>query len=235
MNYGKKFEDSFPKQGNEFHLKSSLAPFHCVFLAAMIFISSAVGSAFTPLKSGLSTQNITEKSLMNTQPTSTPIPQSNDNTSMISTVDPVKALPEVKSDLDFVSYRYHSWDIPGETSAGSGFWLEVDLTNQMLYAYQDDQLISGFKVSTGTEGNETATGTFKIFSKYPSIKMTGPGYDLPHVPYSMFFYKGFAIHGTYWHHNFGTPMSHGCVNMNTPDAAWIYANAPVGTYVMVHY
>ena len=65
--------------------------------------------------------------------------------------------------------------------------------------------------------------------------MIGPGYDLPDVPFSMFFYKGYAIHGTYWHNNFGTPMSHGCVNMNTNDAAWIYSNAPVGTYVRVHY
>jgi lipoprotein-anchoring transpeptidase ErfK/SrfK len=65
--------------------------------------------------------------------------------------------------------------------------------------------------------------------------MTGPGYDLEGVPFSMFFYKGYAIHGTYWHNNFGTPMSHGCVNMNTDDAAWIYDNAPVGTYIMVHY
>jgi hypothetical protein len=144
------------------------------------------------------------------------------------------ALPVI-SDLDFDSYRYHSWDIPDEIAGNSDFWMEIDLTNQMLYAYRDNQLISGFKVSTGTSSYKTVTGTFKIFSKYPTIAMSGPGYDLPDVPYTMFFYKGYAIHGTYWHHNFGVPMSHGCVNMNTDDAAWIYKNAPVGTYVMVHY
>jgi hypothetical protein len=144
-------------------------------------------------------------------------------------------LPSVKADLDFVSYRYHSWDIPDEITMGNDFWIEIDLTNQILYAYRENQLISGFKVSTGISSHKTVTGTFKIFSKYPAITMTGPGYDLADVPFSMFFYKGYAIHGTYWHNNFGTPMSHGCVNMNTNDAAWIYENAPVGTYIMVHY
>jgi len=140
-----------------------------------------------------------------------------------------------KSDLDFASYRYHSWDIPDEITLGNDFWIEIDLTNQILYAYRDNQLINGFKVSTGTSSYKTVTGTFKIFTKYPAITMTGPGYDLEGVPFSMFFYKGYAIHGTYWHNNFGTPMSHGCVNMDTDDAAWIYDNAPVGTYIMVHY
>jgi hypothetical protein len=144
-------------------------------------------------------------------------------------------LPTVKSDLDYVSYRYHSWDIPDEITMGSNFWIEINLTDQILFAYQGNQLINGFKVSTGTSKHKTVTGTFKIFSKYPAIKMTGPGYDLDHVPFTMFFYKGYAIHGTYWHNNFGTPMSHGCVNMDTDDAAWIYENAPVGTYIMVHY
>jgi lipoprotein-anchoring transpeptidase ErfK/SrfK len=64
--------------------------------------------------------------------------------------------------------------------------------------------------------------------------MVGDGYYLPDVPYSMFFYKGYSLHGTYWHSNFGTPMSHGCVNMVTSDAAWVYENAPIGTYVYVH-
>jgi len=143
--------------------------------------------------------------------------------------------PPAKSDLDFASYRYHSWDIPDEITVGNDFWIEIDLTNQTLYAYRDNQLITGFKVSTGTSSHKTVTGTFKIFTKYPTITMTGPGYDLEGVPFSMFFYKGYAIHGTYWHDNFGTPMSHGCVNMKTDDAAWIYKNAPVGTYIMVHY
>jgi lipoprotein-anchoring transpeptidase ErfK/SrfK len=52
---------------------------------------------------------------------------------------------------------------------------------------------------------------------------------------TMYFYKGYGIHGTYWHHNFGHPMSHGCVNMYTPDAEWMYYWASVGTLVNIHY
>ena len=65
---------------------------------------------------------------------------------------------------------------------------------------------------------------------------TDAWFDLPGVPWSTFFtYDGIAIHGTYWHHNFGHPMSHGCVNASTPDAQWLYNWADVGTLVNVHY
>lgn len=63
--------------------------------------------------------------------------------------------------------------------------------------------------------------------------MTGPGYRLPHVPYVMYFYKGYALHGTYWHNNFGRPMSHGCVNLPTPIAEQLYHWAEIGTPVVV--
>ena len=82
--------------------------------------------------------------------------------------------------------------------------------------------------------SSTVTGTYQIYAKYSQYTMRGPDYDLPDVPYTMFFYKGYSIHGTYRHHNFGTPMSSGCVNMKTEEAAWIYENAPVGTYVFIH-
>ena len=59
-------------------------------------------------------------------------------------------------------------------------------------------------------------------------------YDLPNVPWTMFFYQGYAIHGTYWHTNFGTRMSHGCVNMPLGAAEFTYAWAPIGTEVWVH-
>ena len=51
----------------------------------------------------------------------------------------------------------------------------------------------------------------------------------------MYFYKGYGLHGTYWHNNFGTPMSHGCVNLATGDAGWLFSWASVGTVVNVHY
>lgn len=142
---------------------------------------------------------------------------------------------ELTPDTYFSSYRYNSWDIPEEVSCGNLFWIEINLSKQTLYAYRSNQIINAFLVSTGTSRYATVTGIYKIYAKYPACTMTGPNYHLTDVPYSMFFHKGYAIHGTYWHSNFGTPMSHGCVNMRTEEAAWIYQNAPVGTYVFVHY
>ena len=205
-------------------------------ILASILLGIFAGLAFTSSEYPFGVENSTDSIIFNENPT--PTPEGTDDGKKFAllptTLKNEEPSPE-KSDLDFASYRYHSWDIPDEITVGNDFWIEIDLTNQILYAYRDNQLINGFKVSTGTSSYKTVTGTFKIFTKYPAITMTGPGYDLEGVPFSMFFYKGYAIHGTYWHNNFGTPMSHGCVNMNTEDAAWIYDNAPVGTYIMVHY
>lgn len=114
-------------------------------------------------------------------------------------------------------------------------WIDVDLSQQRLYAYEGDTLIRSFVVSTGTWQTPTVTGRYKIWIKLRSAPMSGPGYYLPDVPYIMYFYKSYGIHGTYWHNNFGTPMSHGCVNMTIPDAEWLYNFAVVGTVVNVHY
>jgi len=95
--------------------------------------------------------------------------------------------------------------------------------------------VQSFLVSTGTAYTPTVTGLFKIYVKHPAADMAGPGYDLPGVPYVMMFYEDYGIHGTYWHNNFGTPMSHGCVNMRTEDAAWLYNWAELGTAVEIHY
>ena len=114
-------------------------------------------------------------------------------------------------------------------------WIDVDLSQQMLYAYEGNVLVASFLVSTGVPAYPTVTGQFHIYVKYLSTLMTGVGYYLPNVPYTMYFYKSYGIHGTYWHHNFGHPMSHGCVNMYTPDAEWLYYWASVGTLVNIHY
>ena len=114
-------------------------------------------------------------------------------------------------------------------------WIEVNLSQQRLYAYAGDTLINSFVVSTGTWATPTVTGYFNIYLKYVSTTMSGPGYYLTNVPYAMYFYGDYGIHGTYWHDNFGTPMSHGCVNMRTSDAGWLYNFAPMGTLVFIHY
>ena len=125
-------------------------------------------------------------------------------------------------------------DVPPSTT-GSGHWIDVDLSQQRVYAYDGDTVVNSFVVSTGTWQTPTVTGQYHIWIKLVSTPMSGPGYYLPGVPYTMYFYKGYALHGTYWHNNFGTPMSHGCVNLSIPDAEWLYNFSSVGTLVNVHY
>jgi lipoprotein-anchoring transpeptidase ErfK/SrfK len=118
---------------------------------------------------------------------------------------------------------------------GGAHWIDVDLSQQRVYAYEGDTVVNSFIVSTGVWQTPTVTGKYKIWIKLRSTLMTGPGYYLPDVPYTMYFYKGYGLHGTYWHNNFGTPMSHGCVNLSIPDAEWLYNFSSVGTVVNVHY
>jgi len=112
--------------------------------------------------------------------------------------------------------------------------IEIDLTSQRLYAYEGGRQVFNFSISSGKWG-KTPTGFFQIWIKLRYTKMEGGSkalntyYYLPNVPYVMFFYneqiprwRGFGIHGTYWHDNFGHPMSHGCVNMKTEEAALLY-------------
>ncbi len=126
-----------------------------------------------------------------------------------------------------------NYDLPPST--GGARWIDVDLSSQRVFAYEGDSLLRTFIVSTGTAAHPTVTGRFRIYVKYLYDDMAGPGYFLPNVPYTMYFYQGYSLHGTYWHHNFGHPMSHGCVNMRTSDAAWLFDFASVGTLVNVHY
>lgn len=113
-------------------------------------------------------------------------------------------------------------------------WIEVDVANQRLTAWQGDVPVFQTTVSTGKPGWHTVPGTFAIYRKYEETRMRGPGYDTPDVPWTMYYYRGFAIHGAYWHNNFGTPVSHGCVNLRVPEAKALFAWAEVGTEVVVH-
>ena len=128
-----------------------------------------------------------------------------------------------------------TWTPPAAPSPtiSTGKQIIVDLSDQRVYAYDNGQLIRNVLVSTGMWGTPTVTGNYKVYLKYDSQLMSGPGYYLPGVPWVMYFYKGYSLHGTYWHSNFGTPMSHGCVNMPTPEAQWFYTWAPIGTPVRV--
>lgn len=114
----------------------------------------------------------------------------------------------------------------GETSEEK--WIEIDLSEQRLYAHEGDRIVYNFLVSTG-KWAPTPTGEFRIWIKLRYTTMSGGNkadntyYYLPNVPYTMFFYKGYGLHGTYWHNNFGQPMSHGCVNLSIPDSEKLFA------------
>lgn len=112
-------------------------------------------------------------------------------------------------------------------TAAENKWIEIDLSDQRIYAHEGDRIVYEFLTSTG-KWAPTPTGTFRVWIKLRYAKMSGGSralntyYYLPNVPYIMYFYKGYGIHGAYWHNNFGNPMSHGCVNLSIPDAEKLF-------------
>ena len=118
-------------------------------------------------------------------------------------------------------------------------WIEVDLSTQMMVAYEGQTPVFSSRMSSGTARYPTVTGSYRIYLRYKTQRMRGmqgtpEAYDIPNVPNVMYFYSGYALHGAYWHNNFGTPMSHGCVNLPLPAAAWMFDWAPMGTMVVSH-
>jgi lipoprotein-anchoring transpeptidase ErfK/SrfK len=122
-------------------------------------------------------------------------------------------------------------------------YIEVDLSEQKLRAWEGDKLFLETPVSTGLPWFPTPTGEFTIWLKLRATRMEGGEgkyyYNLPNVPYVMFFqndavpsWRGYSLHGTYWHNDFGHQHSHGCVNLPTPVAKelyfWTYPMVPDG-------
>lgn len=122
--------------------------------------------------------------------------------------------------------------IPAPTVT-DGKQIIVVLSQQKVYAYENGALLREYLVSTGLPRTPTVQGDFSILWKVRSQLMDGEDYYLPNVEWVSYFYQDYAIHGTYWHENFGRPMSHGCVNMRNEDAQFIYEWAPIGTSVKV--
>ena len=113
-------------------------------------------------------------------------------------------------------------------------WIQVDLKRQRLIAWEGDIPVYAVLISTGKASTPTPTGNFAVQTRLRVTRMQGEDYDVSNVPYTMYFYGGYAIHGAYWHHRFGTPVSHGCVNVAVNHARWLYNWASVGTPVLVH-
>jgi LysM repeat protein len=128
--------------------------------------------------------------------------------------------------------------LPGDfppPQVGVGREIAIDLSTQMVYAYENGVLVYSALSSTGLPNTPTVQGRFSVYRKVPSQTMSGPGYHLPGVESVLYFYQGYALHGAYWHNNFGQPMSRGCVNLTNSDAAWFYNFADIGTPVYVQY
>ncbi len=174
----------------------------------------------TPTNTPTSTPTLTPTNTPT--PTATPTATATPTETQVPVVEitPYVYVPEEPEPIDYPS---------------SDRWIDINLSQQMLYAYEGDRVVASFVVSTGLPDTPTVTGTFYVWVKLLYDDMAGPGYYLPDVPYVMYFYRGYGIHGTYWHSNFGTPMSHGCVNMETSEAGWLYNWAFVGIPVRVHY
>lgn len=130
---------------------------------------------------------------------------------------------------------------PDAHNASSTRHIIIDQSEQMLYAYDGDVLFMKTPTSTGLHDTPTPLGTFHIYKKTPSRYMQGPlpgvseqYYDLPGVPWDLYFTKeGGAIHGAYWHKEFGSQWSHGCVNLPLSIARVLYEWTPLGAEVIV--
>lgn len=115
-------------------------------------------------------------------------------------------------------------DVPDEEKS-----IVVDLTAQMVTAFEGEKMVFSQRCSSGARGTETPKGNFRTYHKGPSVHMTNQGdaleniYNLPGVPWCSFFTGiGNAFHGTYWHNDYGRPRSHGCVNLPSDAAKFLY-------------
>lgn len=116
-----------------------------------------------------------------------------------------------------------------------GKYIDVNLSEQTLYAFEGTTLVKQFLISSGIAGHSTPTGEYSVYGKTRAQTMDGPGYSLPNVEWISWWNGDYSIHGTYWHHNFGHPMSHGCVNASNADAEWLYNWDSIGTPVYTHW
>jgi lipoprotein-anchoring transpeptidase ErfK/SrfK len=151
------------------------------------------------------------------------------NNNAVGTFEGHKVVPPKMS----VAMGNPSTSVLGATTIPGDKHIYVDLSTQRLYAYQGDSLVMDTFISSG-KWDPTPVGNFHIWEKLVSTRMAGgsgaDAYDLPNVPYVMYFYQDYGLHGAYWHNNFGHAMSHGCVNERIVDAKALYdwADGPTG-------
>jgi len=117
-------------------------------------------------------------------------------------------------------------------------WIDVDLAEQTLAVYDNNELIFATVIASGLEPFYTRPGLFQIYQKKETETMRNSDptdfYYLDNVPWTMYFDKARALHGAYWRTRFGYPQSHGCVNLSVGDAHWLFNWAHEGDYVYVY-
>ncbi|MBI5038068.1 MAG: L,D-transpeptidase family protein [Candidatus Kerfeldbacteria bacterium] len=120
-----------------------------------------------------------------------------------------------------------------ESALSHARYVQVDLSDQRLEAFENGRMVKSFLVSTGLPKTPTRPGTFQISEKIYSHLYSGPDYYLPNTLYNLRFDGPRLLHGAYWHNNFGKPMSHGCVNIAYKDAVWLYDWMQIGDTVII--
>ena len=134
-------------------------------------------------------------------------------------------IPPAQSDTPAETPGYHQHTTFPTTTEK---WIDVDLSEQRVVAYEGTTQVNAFIVSSGLPGTPTVTGTFRIWAKVPVQDMSGGNraagnyYYLEDVPWVQYFYADYAFHGTTWHANFGRPASRGCINMSPAEAEWLF-------------
>lgn len=112
-------------------------------------------------------------------------------------------------------------------------WIEINLSSQRLIAWEGKTPVYAIVISTGKASTPTKPGVFAIQTRDRYARMKGDGYDIADVPYTMYYDGSYALHGAYWHHRFGIPVSHGCINLAVNHARWLFNWSRIGTPVIV--
>jgi hypothetical protein len=122
-----------------------------------------------------------------------------------------------------------------------GRWMDINLQEQTIAVYEDNQLVFATLIATGLPGVWTRPGLFQVYEKHESTLMRGvftadrsDFYFLEDVPWAMYFDDARALHGAYWRARFGFEQSHGCVNLSVADSHWLFNWAALGDWVFVH-
>jgi lipoprotein-anchoring transpeptidase ErfK/SrfK len=167
----------------------------------------------TPTATATPTNTATPTATATVTPTSTPTPTLTSTLTATPTATPIPSPTFVPSPTPIPPV---SEPVRGEK------WIDVDLSTQTLVAYEGEVEVFRTTVSTGAPQTPTVKGRYRIFHKLLSQTMRGPGYEQPNVPYVMYFYGAYSLHGAYWHNDFGRARSHGCINLRVSEAEWLF-------------